>query len=96
MKTNQRGDGLAPEEVGRLYSTIMQMSIKTTFPILGDHITLGQLLKALNVIGSGGEARMFLLGSDVKVNGDVERQRGRKLRPGDSVGLPDGRIVTLE
>ena len=72
------------------------MSDETTFAIRGDHITLGQFLKVLSVIGSGGEAKSVLSEGKVTVNGEVEGQRGRKLRPGDLVGLPDGKTVRLE
>jgi len=62
----------------------------------GDYITLGQLLKAAGVIGSGGEAKAYLARTPVQVNGEPEQRRGRKLRPGDVVlapGQPPIRVV---
>lgn len=65
------------------------------FPLSGDYITLGQLLKAAGFIGSGGEARSVLAGGRVRVNGEIEMRRGRKLRAGDRVTAPGGPVVQL-
>jgi ribosome-associated protein len=48
-------------------------------------ITLGQALKASNLVGSGGEAKALIQGGEVRVNGEVETRRGRKLQKGDVV-----------
>ncbi len=48
-------------------------------------MTLGQALKASNVVGSGGEAKVMIQGGEVRVNGEVETRRGRKLEKGDVV-----------
>jgi ribosome-associated protein len=50
-------------------------------------ITLGQALKASNLVGSGGEAKVLIQSGEVRVNGEVETRRGRKLRKGDVVGV---------
>ena len=55
-------------------------------PIRGDTIRLGQLLKLADVIDSGAEARAFLAGGEVTVNGEPETRRGRRLDLGDVVG----------
>ncbi len=52
-------------------------------------ITLGQALKAANVVGTGGEAKVLIQYGDVLVNGEVETRRGRKLQPGDVVEVGD-------
>ena len=57
-------------------------------PVAAEFITLGQFLKAVNVIGTGGEAKFYLAENVVKVNGEPEQRRGRKLRPGDLVIAP--------
>ena len=54
-------------------------------PIRGDTIRLGQLLKLAGLIDSGAEARTFLAGGGVTVNGEPEGRRGRQLHPGDVV-----------
>lgn len=50
-------------------------------------IRLGQLLKLLGLVGTGGEAKFALGEGEVTVNGEVERRRGRQLDPGDVVGF---------
>jgi ribosome-associated protein len=55
-------------------------------------ITLGQALKAWNLAGSGGEAKVLIQGGEVRVNGVVETRRGRKLKEGDVVTVGDERL----
>lgn len=52
-----------------------------------DYITLGQFLKHINLITTGGMAKWFLLEHEVYVNGEKEARRGRKLYPGDTVDI---------
>ncbi len=59
----------------------MERDVKITTP----YITLGQMLKLANLIGNGGEAKGFLAVEEVKVNGEIDQRRGRKLYPGDEV-----------
>ena len=46
---------------------------------------LDQFLKWHNFVSSGAEAKVFIKSGDVKVNGEVETRRGRKLLKGDKV-----------
>jgi ribosome-associated protein len=55
-------------------------------------ITLGQALKAADLVGSGGEAKVLIQAGEVRVNGDVETRRGRKLEEGDVVEIGDERL----
>lgn len=55
------------------------------FKIRTAFITLGQFLKATDHIGSGGEAKFFLLNHDVFINGEKRTERGKKIYPGDQV-----------
>jgi ribosome-associated protein len=50
-----------------------------------DFIRLGQALKKAGVVGSGVEAKMLIQNGYVKLNGEEEYQRGKKLRDGDIV-----------
>jgi len=50
-------------------------------------ITLGQALKAANLAGSGGEAKLLVQEGAVLVNGEPETRRGRRLGAGDVVEL---------
>lgn len=56
-----------------------QVKIQTEF------IKLDQLLKFAEISQSGGESKVFIKSEEVKVNGQVEIQRGKKIRPGDEV-----------
>ncbi|CAM3198726.1 S4 domain-containing protein YaaA [Filibacter tadaridae] len=60
-----------------------ELEINTEF------VTLGQLLKMTNAISSGGMAKWFLEEYTVYVNGEEERRRGKKLRHGDIVNVPE-------
>jgi ribosome-associated protein len=51
-------------------------------------IRLGQLLKYVNAVETGGEAKDLLASGEVEVNGEVETRRGAQLHPGDVVSLP--------
>lgn len=44
-----------------------------------EYITLGQLLKMENIVGSGGMVKMFLGENTVYVNNELENRRGKKL-----------------
>ena len=59
---------------------------------LSPGITLGQALKAANLVGSGGEAKVLVQTGEVLVNGEVETRRGRQLREGDVVEVGDERL----
>ncbi len=59
---------------------------------LSPGITVGQALKASNLVGSGGEAKVLVQAGEVRVNGEVETRRGRKLKEGDVVEVGDERL----
>ena len=49
------------------------------------YIKLGQLLKYLDLIETGGDEKDFLENVDVYVNNEIDRRRGRKIYPNDEV-----------
>jgi len=51
----------------------------------GEFIQLDNLLKAMDLVASGAEAKQQILAGLVKANGEVETRIRRKLRAGDSV-----------
>lgn len=53
--------------------------------IESEFIKLDQFLKYENLVFSGGEAKNVIFDGLVMVNGQIETQRGKKLRPGDIV-----------
>lgn len=58
------------------------------FVLRGDFITLDALLKACGCCGSGGEAKLLIASGAVRVDGECETRRGRKLRAGQWVQAP--------
>ncbi len=58
-----------------------------------EFIKLDSLLKFAGAVETGGEAKLLIQQGDVKVNGEVCAMRGRKIRPGDRVELPGGRLI---
>ena len=53
--------------------------------IRDEFIKLGQALKLSGMVESGLDAKLFIQDGEVKVNGEVELRRGRKLYKGDQV-----------
>lgn len=52
-----------------------------------EYITLGQLLKAEDLVMDGGEAKEKIQAGEAEVNGETDTRRGRKLYPGDVVSF---------
>lgn len=55
------------------------------FTLEGEFIPLIQLLKATNIVQSGGEAQMLVSDGEVKYNGEVDYRKRLKVRQGDIV-----------
>lgn len=60
-----------------------------------EYIKLGQALKAAGLVGSGVDAKFIIQDGQVKVNGEIEMQRGKKLYAGDIVEF-DGESIKIE
>ena len=56
-----------------------------TIHIRDEYIKLGQAMKLAGMAGSGVDAKEVILDGLVEVNGQVELQRGKKLRNGDII-----------
>ncbi|MFL0554815.1 S4 domain-containing protein YaaA [Paenibacillus barengoltzii] len=54
-------------------------------PISSEYIKLDSFLKLADCVPTGGMAKAILQEGAVKVNGEPEERRGRKLYPGDRV-----------
>ncbi len=50
-----------------------------------DFIKLDSFLKWCGAVSLGSEAKLFIKNGEVKVNNNIETQRGKKLRPGDVI-----------
>lgn len=66
-----------------------------TIYLRDDYIKLGQALKAAGLVESGVEAKLVIQDEQVKVNGRIEIQRGKKLVAGDVVEF-DGETIKIE
>ena len=65
-----------------------KIQIKTEF------IKLDQLLKWANIVSSGSDAKHIIIEEMVKVNGEVETRRGKKIRVGDIIEV-DGKKIEV-
>ena len=61
-----------------------------------EYIKLGQALKAANLVESGVDAKFVIQDGLVKVNGEVEIQRGKKLYDGDLVDFQGEEIKIVK
>ena len=50
-----------------------------------EYITLQQYLKFIGIADTGGQAKILVKQLDIRVNGEKEDRRGRKLYPNDTV-----------
>lgn len=57
-----------------------------------DYIKLGQALKAANLVDSGVMAKLVIQDGQVRVNGEIAYQRGKKLYDGDVVSFENETI----
>ena len=60
-----------------------------------EFIKLGQALKAANLVEDGVEAKYAIQDGEVKVNGETETRRGRKLYDGDVISY-NGEEIRIE
>lgn len=60
-----------------------------------EYIKLGQALKAASLVEDGVEAKLAIQDGLVKVNGEVDTRRGRKLYPGDLVTF-EGQEIKID
>lgn len=58
-----------------------------------EFIKLGQAIKAAGLVESGVEAKIVIQDGEVKVNGKVETQRGKKLFGGEVVEYNGSSII---
>lgn len=61
-----------------------------------EFIKLGQVLKATGLVDSGVVAKEVIQNGEVKVNGEVDIRRGRKLYDGDLVEFENQTVQILK
>ena len=66
------------------------------YKLFEEFITLQALLKEIGIIHSGGAIKSFLIDHQVYFNGELESRRGKKIRIGDTIDIPNLKIdITL-
>ena len=63
--------------------------------IRDEYIKLGQALKLAGLVGSGVDAKFVIQDGQVKVNGEVDTRRGKKLYSVDNFEF-EGTLVTVK
>lgn len=70
------------------------LPIMIEFKVEGDYIPMIQLLKAVNLVQTGGEAQIVVAEGEVKYNGQVDYRKRLKVRAGDIVEF-DGQQIKV-
>ncbi|MGT2933627.1 S4 domain-containing protein YaaA [Streptococcus catagoni] len=66
------------------------------YKLFTEYITLQALLKEVGLIQSGGAVKAYLAEQTILFNGEDEKRRGKKIRIGDTVSIPDqGLTITI-
>lgn len=68
---------------------MIEIKIDTEF------IKLDSLLKLSNLVQSGGEAKILIQEGKVKLNGETENRRGKKIHKGDIVEFDKNTIKVV-
>ena len=61
-----------------------------------EFIPLNALLKMMNIAESGGQANMFITNGEVKVDGEVETAKRKKMRTGAVVVCMDVTVTVVD
>ena len=64
-----------------------------TFELKDDYIELYKLIKVLDLVDSGGDAKQLIANEVVFRNGELETRKRAKIRSGESITIAD---VTIE
>ncbi|QOY37391.1 S4 domain-containing protein YaaA [Anaerobacillus isosaccharinicus] len=62
--------------------------METNVNVSTEFITLGQFLKEVGIIDTGGMAKWFLSEHEVYLNNELENRRGKKLYNDDVISIP--------
>ena len=62
----------------------------------GSYIKLDSLLKLSGLVSTGGEAKLIILEGKVKLNGEICKSRGKKIKTNDIVESGNQKIMVLE
>ena len=67
--------------------------MKLQFTLMDEYIELSKLLKTLDLVGSGAEAKLIVASGSVLRNGEVETRKRAKIVRGEIIEIAD---VTIE
>ena len=67
-----------------------------TYRLEGDYIELYKLIKILDLVDSGGEAKQLVANSLVFRNGEVETRKRAKITAGETITIGDVVIEVIE
>ena len=62
---------------------------KRSFQLEAEFIRLDDLLKLTGCVQTGGQAKVLIQGGGVTLDGEVCTMRGKKLRGGETVAIPE-------
>lgn len=65
------------------------------FELTGEYIQLIQLLKATNLVQTGGEAQIVVTEGEVKYNGEVDYRKRLKVKRDDTVEFRGNKIRVI-
>ncbi len=65
------------------------------FKLTGDYIPLIQLLKAANLVSTGGEAQIVVSEGLVKYNGNIDYRKRLKVRQRDVIEYNNEKIIVI-
>jgi ribosome-associated protein len=65
------------------------------FTLTGEYIPMIQLLKATNLVQTGGEAQIVVSQGEVKYNGQIDTRKRLKVKVGDVVEFR-GKKITIK
>jgi ribosome-associated protein len=65
------------------------------FKVNGEYIQMIQLLKATNLVSTGGEAQIVVDEGEVKHNGEVDYRKRLKVKKGDVVEFRGNKITVI-
>jgi ribosome-associated protein len=65
------------------------------FKLTGDYILMIQLLKAVGLVPTGGEAQIVVSEGEVSYNGQVDYRKRLKVKKGDLVEFRGNKIMVI-
>jgi ribosome-associated protein len=76
-------------------TNLMKQPARRTIVLDEREINLTQVVKLAGCAPSGGEAKMLIADSKVRVNGEVELRKRRQMKAGDTIVIEGGPTIVL-